>query len=72
MRTWTCGSCSGRRSELWRAAAWTASANDGALVTELTREEVDRFTAAVQPVYDIWRGIAGDKIVDQWLATIPK
>ena len=45
---------------------------DGAIVVELTETETEAFTAAVQPVYDVWRDIAGDKVVDQWLATIPE
>ena len=46
--------------------------NEGATVEALTPDEVAAFMQAVQPVYDIWREIAGDKAVDAWLGTIPK
>ena len=46
--------------------------NEGAQVEELTPEETESFIQAVQPVYDTWREIAGDKSVDDWVATIPK
>jgi TRAP-type C4-dicarboxylate transport system, periplasmic component len=45
---------------------------EGAVVVELTDDEVAAFMQALQPVYDTWRGIAGNEIVDAWLATIPK
>ena len=45
---------------------------EGAVVEELSKEEIAVFTQTVQPVYDIWREIAGDKSVEAWLATIPK
>ena len=45
--------------------------NEGATVETLTDDEVAAFIRAVQPVYDIWREVAGDKVVDDWLATIP-
>ena len=45
---------------------------EGAKVEELTDDEIDVFIQAVQPVYDAWRKIAGDKVVDEWVATIPK
>ena len=45
--------------------------SEGATVEELTAQEIAAFTKAVQPVYDIWREIAGSKAVDAWLATIP-
>ena len=44
--------------------------DEGAIVEELTVAEVASFTEAVQPVYNTWREIAGDKIVDEWLKTI--
>ena len=46
--------------------------NEGATVEELTDEEIATFMQEVRPVYDFWREIAGDKIVDAWLETIPK
>ena len=45
--------------------------SEGATVEELTSEEIAVFIEAVQPVYDIWREIAGDKAVNEWLATVP-
>ena len=46
--------------------------SEGATVEELTDEEVAIFIQVVQPVYDTWREIAGDAVVDSWLATVPK
>ena len=46
--------------------------SEGATVEELTAEEVALFIQAVQPVYEIWRGIAGDEVVEKWLNTIPR
>ncbi len=46
--------------------------NEGSVVEELTDEEVAAYIEAVQPVYDDWRTKAGDKAVDEWLATVPK
>ena len=46
--------------------------SEGATVEELTSEEIAVFIEAVQPVYDIWREIAGDKAVNEWLATVPE
>ena len=46
--------------------------SEGAAVGELTNEEISVFIEAVQPVYDIWREIAGDKAVNEWLATVPE
>lgn len=46
--------------------------NEGAIVEELTPEEVAAFTEAVQPVYDMWREKVGDDVMDAWLATVPK
>ena len=46
--------------------------NEGATVYELNQEELVAFIQAVQPVYTSWRDIAGDEVVDAWLATIPK
>ena len=46
--------------------------NEGTIVEELSADEIAAFIEAVQPVYDAWREIAGDKIVDAWLATRPE
>ena len=46
--------------------------SEGATVEELTAEEIAIFTQVVQPVYNIWREIAGNEAVNKWLATIPK
>ena len=45
---------------------------EGATVVELSPEEVAVFIQAVQPVYDIWREIAGEKAVQAWLDTVPQ
>ena len=46
--------------------------NEGATIEELTDEEIADFIQAMQPVYNAWRIVAGDKAVDEWIATIPK
>ena len=46
--------------------------SEGATVEELTADEIAIFVQAVQPVYDVWREIAGDDAVDAWLKTIPQ
>lgn len=43
----------------------------GAIIKELTKDETDAFIEAVQPVYDKWREMVGDELVDEWLATVP-
>lgn len=45
---------------------------EGAIVEALTVDETAIFMQAVQPAYDAWREIAGDDVVNAWLATIPK
>ena len=45
--------------------------SEGAIVEEMTADEINNFIQAVQPVYNTWRKIAGDRAVDAWLATIP-
>ena len=46
--------------------------SEGATVKELSPKGLSEFMEAVQPVYDTWREIAGDEIVDAWLSTVPK
>lgn len=46
--------------------------SEGAVVEELTEEEIEAFKQAVQPVYDMWRQKVGDEVMDKWLATVPK
>jgi len=46
--------------------------SEGATVEELTAEEITVFIQAVQPIYDTWREIAGDVVVDAWLKTVPQ
>ena len=46
--------------------------SEGAEVEELTEEEIAALMQAVQPVYDTWREIAGEKAVEEWIATVPK
>lgn len=45
---------------------------EGATVEELTPAEVEAFIESVQPVYSKWREKVGDKVMDAWLATVPK
>lgn len=45
---------------------------EGATVEELTPEEVAAFTKAVQPVYEKYRKVVGDEMMDMWLATVPE
>lgn len=45
---------------------------EGAVVYELTKDELAAFEAAVQPVYDYQRKIVGDEIMDKWLKTRPQ
>lgn len=45
--------------------------DEGAVVEELTAEEVEAFKKAVQPVYDNMRSKVGDEIMDDWLNTRP-
>ena len=46
--------------------------SEGAVVEELTNEEVAAFTQAVHPVYDVWREIIGNEAVEAWLSTVPR
>ena len=46
--------------------------NEGAIIEELNADETAAFIKSVQPVYAAWRKKAGDKAVDDWLATVPK
>jgi len=45
---------------------------NGAIVQELTQEEVQAFKDSVKPVYDLWRKKIGDEAMDKWLRTVPK
>lgn len=45
---------------------------DGAIVQELTLDEVKAFQEKVKPVYEEWRKKVGDEVIDKWLATVPK
>lgn len=45
---------------------------NGAIVQELTPEEVQAFKDSVKPVYDLWRKKIGDEAMDKWLKTVPK
>jgi len=45
--------------------------SEGATVEELTEDEIAVLIEAVQPVYDDWRKKTGDKIMDEWLSTVP-
>ena len=45
---------------------------EGAIVEELSADEIAAFRDAVQPVYDDWRQKTGDAVMDAWLATVPK
>ena len=46
--------------------------NEGATIEELDPEALAAFMKAVRPVYDDWRKKTGDKVMDAWLATVPK
>ena len=46
--------------------------SEGAVVEALTPDETAAFIQAVQPVYDAWRKKTGGKVMDAWLATVPK
>lgn len=46
--------------------------SEGAVIEELTPDQTAVFIKAVQPVYDAWRKKTGDKIMDAWLATVPR
>ena len=41
---------------------------EGASITELTPAEIAAFQEAVIPVYDMWREMVGDELIDKWLA----
>lgn len=45
---------------------------EGAVVYQLTKDELAAFEAAVQPVYEYQRKIVGDEIMDKWLKTRPQ
>jgi len=45
---------------------------EGAIVEELTPDELRAFMNAMQPVYDTWRQSAGNSVVDAWLSTVPR
>lgn len=46
--------------------------NEGATVEALRPEELAQFMQAVRPVYDDWRVKTGNRVMDAWLATVPK